>query len=177
MIETGSGEKRIELDETAATIEQFLDLVTTGSTSFVVKTPPDSAQIDYAQAVNLVAFLRKFECQAAIGYLNQFVKTPSKCAQVNHLRLLTALHLGVPETCAEMLGNEPELFTWLHPAVRKDTLPQLLPFEVFQYVPQRYLWALMAAGVHDQMHVPVVIQGVRNRKSPSERFLHFMEEN
>lgn len=126
MIETGSGEKRIELDEAATTIEQFLDLVTTGSTSFVVPKR-DSAQVDYTQAVNLVALLRKLDCRAAMGFLNQFIKTPSKCAQVNYLRVLTAMHLGTPETCAEMLDNEPELFTWLHPAVRKDTLPRQLP--------------------------------------------------
>lgn len=64
MIETGSGEKHIELDETTTTIEQFLDLVTTGSTSFVVS---ETTSPDYAQALRLVNFLRKFECQPATG--------------------------------------------------------------------------------------------------------------
>lgn len=175
MIETGSGEKHIELDETATTIDQFLDLVTTGSTSFVATK---GASPDYAQAVRLVSFLRKFECQPAIGYLNQFVKAPSKSQDVNHLRLLTAMHLGLPETCAELVDNEPALFQWLHPATRKDTLLKQLPYEVFQLIPQRYLWALMAAGIHEESLVQVYVKSARKivRMGPSQRFLHFLED-
>lgn len=174
MIETGSGEKHLELDETATTIEQFLDLVTTGSTSFVVS---ETTSPDYAQALRLVNFLRKFECQPATGYLSQFVKAFSKSQDVNFLRILTAMHLGLPQTCAELLDNEPALFQWLHPVTRKDTLPKQLPFEVFQHIPQRYLWALIAAGIHDESQVPVYVKSSRKsvRMRPSERFLHFLE--
>lgn len=106
------------------------------------------------------------------------MKAFSKSQDVNFLRILTAMHLGAPETCAELLDNEPALFQWLLPVTRKDPLPKQLPFEVFQHIPQRYLWALMAAGIHDESQVPVYVKSSRKsvRMRPSERFLHFLED-
>ncbi|EKD05554.1 hypothetical protein A1Q2_00168 [Trichosporon asahii var. asahii CBS 8904] len=143
------------------------DGVTFRTYSYHLQSASETTSPDYAQALRLVNFLRKFECQPATGYLSQFVKAFSKSQDVNFLRILTAMHLGLPQTCAELLDNEPALFQWLHPVTRKDTLPKQLPFEVFQHIPQRYLWALIAAGIHDESQVPVYVKSSRKSRCDS----------
>lgn len=169
VIEAGSGAKRIELDETATTIEQLLGFVTTGDSPLIVS---DLTTVDYSQAVRFVLFLKKYDCQPALAWLLKFLKASSNSRSVGILRLLTAANLDLPKTVADLLHYEPELFGFLRP-VAHGVLPQeLLPYDAFQHIPHRYLWALMAAlesdfdmrTSRDRVHLPL-----------PQRFLHIFE--
>ena len=166
MIAAGSGEKRIELDETTRTIEDFLMFVTTGCARFASM----DGRVRFDETVNLIAFLRKYGCDGIESHLRNYIRA--------------AMHLDMPDVVAELIRDSPEMFAWLDPAApapatptADEWRPRRLAYAIFEHIPNRYLWALMAAGVFVDEWVGR-FGGKDERlseKDAAERFLWFAE--
>lgn len=172
MIDSGSGIKRVEVDENSATIERFLEFVSTGRVTFITK----GETVCYDRPQALVRFLNKYDCEVTLQHLKNYAHVPVTGKDANYMRMLLAMHLGLPRVVAELIQDRPGLFNWLHPTTEtkeNDWLSKQLSFQVFQHIPHEYLWALTAAGVyvHDERD-----QDYLNLRAPSERFLWFMRE-
>lgn len=173
MIEAGSGAKRIQLDESAKTIRHFLKLATEGSSWFDTDS---SEAADYAQVVDLVHFLTKYECEAAIGHLKQCVVAFPVDKITHHatLRMLAGMHLAMPAACAAILRAHPDLFKGLcHVYPDSRNIPDMMPLDVFQLIPLKYLWAIVAAYRHGTGTASVSSRGTC--LDLGERFLHYMK--
>lgn len=172
MTETGSGVKQIQIDETAATIELFLEFVSTGKVTFITKGEP----ICYDRPLNLVRFVNKLDCEVTLQHLKNFAHVSVTGKDNNYMRMLLAMHLNLPRVVAELIQDRPGMFNWLHPIDHRrpvDRLMSQLSFDIFQRIPYQYLWALNAAGLHlhDQRDPDYV-----HDRAPAERFLWFMRE-
>lgn len=182
MIAAGSGEKRIELDETTRTIEDFLMFVTTGCARFASM----DGRVRFDETVNLIAFLRKYGCDGIESHLRNYIRAPwhGHSEDYKYLRMLAAMHLEMPDVVAELIRDSPEMFAWLDPAApapatptADEWRPRRLAYAIFEHIPNRYLWALMAAGVFVDEWVGR-FGGKDERlseKDAAERFLWFAE--
>lgn len=174
MISSGSGEQRIVLDEKSGTINLFLNLVTSGTTSFVSRT---GGKFDYEPAVAIVYFLRKYECQAVLEQIKTLVMLPSDLVVAeNFARLLIAMHLDLPEVVATMIERNSTVFKWLLPSNSASHRSVFVDYAAFEYMPRQYVWALISADISK----PGTMTIVRSRKvedvSRRERFLRFLTE-
>lgn len=172
MISTCSGPRRIELDEETRTIEDFLDFATAGTPTFAYR----GDQFMFDDTVNLIAFLRKYDCQGTLQHLRYFMGLPEKDEDMYYVHMLAAMHMGMPDMVAELIRDRPELFAWLRPE-RGNKRRNHLEYDIFKHIPNRYLWALMAAGVDvdNGEHQWTGRDRRRQAKVAAERFLWYYD--
>lgn len=168
MIEACTGEKRLEIDEKSDTINDFL-LLTTGDVLFLL---PLGCHRRYEPVVELVRFLKKYECAVPMRHLVLFVRAPSDTEFHHYVRLLLATHLDLSCDIANMIADEPKIFECLRHSEVED--PDLnhhpRPHHFFHLLPAQYLWALMAANVFNRKAAPVGV-APNELLSPQGRFL------
>lgn len=170
MIGTGSGEKRVELDEIGWTIDRFLQL-TTGKVAFLSTL---AVVPNWLRVLELVQFCKKYECAVAISHLEQYVRVRSEDKEVGYMRLLVATHLDLKHDIAAMIEKEPEIFEWLRPSDDPHCVTRLPPYDLFRIIPQRHLWALMSADVSKRTKLPIGPPHDISWFTPGERFLEML---
>lgn len=163
MIETGSGEKRIELPEEHWYIEPALDVIRRG-----VVDVGENGPVPYDEVVvPVIEFFKKYDCQSALSQVEQFINTPCEGFHQVFCRLLAAMHLERDDLCGDLIERYPNDFGFLNIAKNER-----LSYRTFSLIPSRYYWALTRA---DPEHL-------ENKKvychyfSPRERFDHLLRE-
>lgn len=110
MVTVGSGEREVQLDEKAITIKQFREII--NSRAFQTVEAQELSQFD--QALALLRFLDKYECDHAKIYLLEIVeKLIEKKNQQKWPPLLLFLcgaHSNQPTLCEKAL-NAP-VYAW-----------------------------------------------------------------
>lgn len=178
MLAAGAGPMRIEIDEPAIVVEQFLDLASCGD--FYLPMEDDSGKpTALIHLSRLSRFLNKYDCPLV---------RRSLCNNVAHLRELPPIALLIaeipdkPVQFARMLDKyeKRENTLWLFPNQRgshgeRAMVPDNVPIEAYATLPVQYHWALKMSSV-----------GIVNRandwgahrrsSSPGQRFLHFIQE-
>lgn len=140
----------------------------TGDVSFLL---PLGWNRDYQSVVELVHFVNKYECAVAISQLGLFVKIPSATEGHGFVRLLLAMYLDLKHDIANMIQDESKIFEWLRPSDDPDSTTVTPPFDLFQLLPPRCLWALMAANVSNRQAAAVSVASDGELLCPKERFL------
>ena len=143
MVETCSGEKRVELDEKDSTVDWFLRL-STGNVSFleILCMKPN-----WSGTLELLHFVKKYDCAMATNQLKIYLRLQSTSPWNPHLRVLIAMHLNLTHEIANMIENEPDVFRWLRPSAFSSSETDLPPYDLFCMIPHRYLWALSSPDV------------------------------
>lgn len=165
MIETCSGEKRLELDEGSSTIHHFLQLAAGGTSCIRFLALGQK----YSSLLELIRFVKKYECAVAISQLDLHARIPDGGCW-SYLRLLLAVHFDMTDHIAHMINREPEVFSWLRPPDGPEPV-EMPPYDFFQLLPPRYLWALTAANVCNRQAAAVSVASDGSLLSPKERFL------
>lgn len=174
MISSGSGEQRIVLDEKSGTINLFLQLVIDGATSFLSYT---LGKPDYQPAVDIVYFLRKYECQAVLEQIKVLTMLPPVFFKPENIaRLLIAMHLDLPEVVAMMIERNPTVFKWLLPSNSASERSEFVDYAAFKYMPRQYVWALISADISKPGIMTIVRSGNVKDVPRRERFLRFLTE-
>lgn len=171
MIESCSGEKRIELDASAATITALLRITSKGFLSF--DEPPSTRK--YREIVDLVNFVRKYDCEAAGNFLLFAARTaPDHTRDQAVIRLLILVFMDDKYLCAELFDKYSQRFEWLQGDA--SSVFRGSPYGLFAVIPFRYFWAMVAANVTDPDDLPIEYMGKRKAglSSPGSRFLHYM---
>lgn len=157
MIEAGNGTKRIQLDEHYAVMKHFLSVMAEND------FPPTGHYLGlkHDSVVDLVGFVLKYECEAAIALLAQYTRT--RCTVTATLdedvfsRLLVAMHLERDDLVTNLFESYPAAFQWLTDCFRGPGMPNSLPYSTFVLVPSGYLWALATAEVWDTEPRPFTV--------------------
>ncbi|EJT47824.1 hypothetical protein A1Q1_03285 [Trichosporon asahii var. asahii CBS 2479] len=171
LLQTASGEKRIELDASAATITALLRITSKGFLSF--DEPPSTRK--YREIVDLVNFVRKYDCEAAGNFLLFAARTaPDHTRDQAVIRLLILVFMDDKYLCAELFDKYSQRFEWLQGDA--SSVFRGSPYGLFAVIPFRYFWAMVAANVTDPDDLPIEYMGKRKAglSSPGSRFLHYM---
>lgn len=173
MLSAGSGPQSIELEEASSTIEQFLDIVTTGdfSLTFSDESKTSTTLVELSRPAK---FLRKYDCPVALSILRNNVRYRTD------VPLIALLLVEIPDTPRYFIKgldsfacDENRLWIGSTPP-NASIKPKNVPLEAFAELPIQYHWALRQARVGNLERS--AIQGGNNQlMSPGERFKCLLE--
>lgn len=179
MLVAGSGPMRIHLDESAKTIEQFLDLAASGNFDLPMENI-DGSSAAIIRVSRISRFLHKYDCPPVRGRLCSSVANRVERRELPPITLLISEIPEKPVQFASMLDRYSKRETSLWP--RPDSTrsqgeramkPTNVPIEAYAALPVQYHWALKMSNVGNLNPVDVLDDGSRGMK-PGQRFLHFL---
>lgn len=168
---------RIHLDESAKTIEQFLDLATSGNFDLHIEAA-DRSSTTLIQISRISRFLHKYDCPSVRHILRDNVATRRDLPPI---ALLIGEIPEKPERFAHMLNHYSKRETSLWPPPDSSSSqgeramkPRNVPIEAYAALPVQYHWALKMSNIGNLNIIDVREEGSRGMK-PGQRFLHFLE--
>lgn len=171
MVESCSGEKRIQLDGSSAVIAEVLQIASSCTCSFEqLDSIPNHSEI-----ADLIHFVRKYNYEAVRNFLLLFAQSPceSDFDQV-FVRLLILMHMDNKHLCAALIDRHPGSFGWVNASALSHTHP--LNYTLFALIPQRYHWAMAVGAISNPEELPLDYSKKHRsgRISPGNRFLHYL---
>lgn len=150
--DAGWAQARVPVDADAATVEHFLDIVTTGE----VRLQWTSQAGAIAAVARLAEFLGVYRCEAAENILAKHLKEQAGVVLPPITLMLAGIRLQREDLIQFMLirHSGPEHRLWVLPNPARAHVEQVMPFvpfEVYALIPIEHQWALRMAGSDEKL--------------------------